>query len=92
MCLVLSGTGIELQVLSETLVSSALKPASYQLQHDIGMFEDPEYQAEYIKQVLMYQQIGLMRCARNFSTAHLCLVAGRCRTGLDSTASSDGHG
>jgi hypothetical protein len=51
MRLVISGTNIELQSLLETF-SPALKPESYQLQHDIGAFEDAEHQAEYIRQYI----------------------------------------
>jgi hypothetical protein len=49
MRLVLSGTGIELQALRDTLESSALKGERYDIKSDIGAFEDPGSQAEYIK-------------------------------------------
>jgi hypothetical protein len=48
MCLVLSATGIKLQALEETLASSALKAHSYTVKCNIGAFEKPESQAEYI--------------------------------------------
>ena len=50
MRLVISGTGIDLQALRDTLASPALKPERYQLQHDVGAFEDKKSQAEYIQQ------------------------------------------
>ena len=49
MRLVLSGTGIDLQALKGTLESSALKEQPYTIKCDVGAFEDPQSQAEYIK-------------------------------------------
>jgi hypothetical protein len=49
MRLVLSGTGIELQDLKDTLVSSVLKREPYDIKSNIGAFETRESQAEYIK-------------------------------------------
>jgi hypothetical protein len=49
MRLVLSGTGIELQALQDTLSSNALKRQPYHLTYDVGAFEDPDIQAKYIK-------------------------------------------
>lgn len=49
MRLVLSGTGIKLQDLKDTLSSSALKRELYEIKFDIGAFEKPGSQAEYIK-------------------------------------------
>jgi hypothetical protein len=52
MRLVLSGTGIELQELKDTLESSALKGERYDIKSDIGAFEDPRSQVEYIKRYI----------------------------------------
>jgi hypothetical protein len=49
MRLVLSATGIKPQALEETLAPSALKAHSYAVKSNIGAFEKPESQAEYIK-------------------------------------------
>jgi hypothetical protein len=49
MRLMLSGTGIELQALTDTLDSSALKRERYDLKSDVGAFEDTGSQAEYIR-------------------------------------------
>lgn len=49
MCLVLSGTGIEQQALKDVLLSAALKENPYRTKSDVGAFEDPDTQAEYIK-------------------------------------------
>jgi hypothetical protein len=47
--LVFSGTGIELDAFQSVLGSSAFKAQPYDLISDIGAFEDPESQMEYIK-------------------------------------------
>jgi hypothetical protein len=52
MRLVLSGTGIEQQALENTLSSDALKEHTYQTKSDIGAFDDPASQAEYIRRYL----------------------------------------
>jgi hypothetical protein len=52
MRLVLSGTGIDLQALQDTLGSSGLKEEPYHLKSNIGAFEDPQSQAEYIKKYI----------------------------------------
>jgi hypothetical protein len=52
MRLVLSGTGIEFQALQDTLLSSACKIQPYQVVYDIGAFDDPQKQAEYIRQYI----------------------------------------
>jgi hypothetical protein len=52
MRLVLSGTGIELQALRDTLDSSVLKGECYDIKSDIGAFDDPISQAEYIKRYI----------------------------------------
>jgi len=49
MHLVISGTGIGLQLLQDTLKSPTHKQPSYHLVHEIGGFDDPIIQAEYIK-------------------------------------------
>lgn len=49
MCLVLSGTGIELQALEDTLGSALYKGYPYRFETEVGAFEDPGTQAEYIK-------------------------------------------
>lgn len=53
MRLVLSGTGIDIKALKDTLESSALKENRYSMKSDIGAFEEPECQATYIKQYLL---------------------------------------
>jgi hypothetical protein len=52
MRLVISGTGIDLQALQQTLASTVLKPESYQLYHDVGVFEDQKAQADYIQKYI----------------------------------------
>lgn len=49
MLLVLSGTGISLTPLEQTLASSALKGAPYEIVNDIGAFDNPDVQARYIE-------------------------------------------
>jgi hypothetical protein len=49
MRIVLSGTGIKLQALRDMLLSDACKLHKYKVKWDVGAFEDPEIQAEYIK-------------------------------------------
>jgi len=49
MRIVLSGTGIELKTLDDTLSSNAFKEHPYHRKADVGAFEDPGTQAEYIK-------------------------------------------
>jgi hypothetical protein len=49
MRLVLSGTGIEQQALKDTLLSAVFMMHPYRLKSDVGAFEDPDIQAEYIK-------------------------------------------
>jgi len=48
MRLVFSGTGVELQAFQDALTSVAFKQQPYRLWYDIGAFEDPQIQAEYI--------------------------------------------
>jgi hypothetical protein len=50
--LVLSGTGIDYKALEDTLTSPAFKLVPYAVVQDIGAFDDPESQANYIKQYL----------------------------------------
>ena len=52
MRLVLSGTGIEAQVLNETLASNACKDQGYDIVHDFGAFDCRETQKEYIMRYL----------------------------------------
>ena len=52
MNLVLSGTGIEFQALSDTLSSTAVKEHQYTIVHSIGAFEDPSIHAQYIERYL----------------------------------------
>ena len=50
--LVLSGTGIDLQALEETLTSVACKEHAYTSVHDIGAFDKKELQAQYIRRYI----------------------------------------
>lgn len=50
--LVLSGTSIDYHALQDTLSSTTSKSLPYILVRDIGAFDDPEPQANYIKQYL----------------------------------------
>jgi hypothetical protein len=46
---VLSGMGIKLMLLRETLGTDLFKSVEYKLVHDTGAFDDPHSQAKYIK-------------------------------------------
>jgi hypothetical protein len=48
--LILSGTGINYQIIDEILGSSHVKAQPYVRLHDIGAFDDPRSQAAYIQQ------------------------------------------
>jgi len=52
MVIVLSGTGIDFQVLEETLGSDVCKGRRYRVVNDIGAFNSRETQAQYIKHYL----------------------------------------
>jgi len=52
MRLVLSGTGIELRVLEDTMASTSLKPFGCLTVHETGSFEDDSIQAKYIRKYL----------------------------------------
>jgi hypothetical protein len=49
MRVVLLGTGIEIKAIKDTLGSVTLKPANFTIKSNIGAFENPEFQAGYIK-------------------------------------------
>ncbi|PVF91079.1 hypothetical protein CPB86DRAFT_421879 [Serendipita vermifera] len=49
MRIILAGTGVKFHVIRETLASSTNKAAPWSIKHDIGAFDDPSIQAEYIK-------------------------------------------
>jgi len=46
---VLSGTGVKLRAIKDTLTSTACEQYPYVLVHDIGAFEDDSTQAQYIR-------------------------------------------
>jgi hypothetical protein len=52
MCVVISGTGIQLDEITQTLASSAAKQANYRIINEIGAFDDLDDQAMYIKQYI----------------------------------------
>jgi hypothetical protein len=49
MSLILSGTGLKEDEITSTLSSNAFKPANYAVKHDIGAFDNPADQANYIQ-------------------------------------------
>jgi hypothetical protein len=49
MSFVVSGTGINYDEIMRTLSSDFLKPENYAVKRDIGAFDDPDNQAEYIR-------------------------------------------
>ncbi len=49
MSLILSGTGLKEDEITATLSSNAFKPANYAIKRDIGAFDDPGDQANYIR-------------------------------------------
>jgi hypothetical protein len=52
MHVILSGTGIDLDALEDTLSSAACKVYGYNIVHGTGACEDPETQAKYIKRYI----------------------------------------
>jgi hypothetical protein len=52
MCVIISGTGIQLNEITQTLASAAAKQVNYRIIDEIGAFEDLDDQAMYIKQYI----------------------------------------